>query len=71
MTTAPATTTAPITSDVSSPEKNYIANTSSKKFHEEGCSGLANANPDNLDPYFTTRENMIGAGFTPCGICKP
>ena len=46
----------------------YIGNTKTKKFHLTSCSGLPKA--DNQTT-FETRDDAVGQGYTPCGICKP
>ena len=46
----------------------YIGNLSSKLFHETDCSSL----PGEANRiYFTSREEAIAAGYTPCGRCDP
>lgn len=46
----------------------YIGNTKTKKFHLPSCSGLPKA--DNQTT-FKSRDDAVGQGYTPCGICKP
>ena len=50
-------------------EKNYILNTSSNKFHLETCTKLPS--DKNRKDVIATREELINAGYSPCGICKP
>ena len=50
------------------PVYNYIGNKNTKKFHHPWCSYLSA--PENR-VYFTTRQEAIDAGYTPCGHCKP
>ena len=46
----------------------YIGNVNSKKFHLESCSSLpAEANRVS----FSSREEAINAGYTPCSKCNP
>lgn len=52
-------------------EKNYILNTSSKKFHEVDCSGAASISDSNKKEYKGTRKSLIDDGYSPCGTCKP
>jgi methylphosphotriester-DNA--protein-cysteine methyltransferase len=47
---------------------NYTGNRNTKKFHLPSCSYLPD--PENR-VYFTTREQAINAGYTPCGHCRP
>ena len=49
-------------------EKNYIGNINSKKFHTPDCSGLPQ---ESNRVYFTTRDDAIAKGYSPCGQCKP
>ena len=52
-------------------EKTWILNTSSKKFHDPGCSNAANISEKNQDEITCTREELIYMGYEPCGVCKP
>ncbi len=52
-------------------EKNYILNTSSKKFHNTDCSGAQSISEANRKEYTGARQSLIEDGYTPCGICKP
>ena len=52
-------------------EKNYILNTSSKKFHDTDCGGASSIAESNRKEYTGTREALIDEGYSPCGICKP
>ncbi len=52
-------------------ETDYILNTSSKKFHlpDRSCSnGIIDKNREQYRGY---REDLIEAGYSPCGTCKP
>ncbi len=46
----------------------YIGNKKSRKFHKEECSSLP---AEKNRVMFTTREDALEAGYTPCGNCKP
>lgn len=46
----------------------YIVNTDTLKFHLPTCSKLPTKNRSETD---STRDGMISAGYSPCGICKP
>jgi competence protein ComEC len=49
-------------------EYTYIGNVSSKKFHAPDCKSL----PDESNRiWFTTREEAVSAGYSPCGNCDP
>jgi competence protein ComEC len=47
---------------------NYIGNKNTKKFHKPTCSSLP---AEQNRVYFSTREEAIAEGYTPCKICKP
>ena len=49
----------------------YILNTSSKKFHLTTCGGVEDIKESNRSEYTGTREEVIAAGYDPCGRCKP
>ena len=51
--------------------KNYILNTSSKKFHNPDCSAVENMSEKNTKLYRGTRQNLINNGYSPCGYCNP
>lgn len=55
-------------SDTAEEQPVYIGNISSKKYHLPTCSGLPS---EKNTVYFYTLEEAIGAGFSPCGLCKP
>jgi len=46
----------------------YIGNLNSRIFHETDCSSLPG---ESNRIYFTTRQEAIDAGYTPCGRCDP
>ena len=50
---------------------NYILNTSTKKFHLPGKSCAPKNDSKNYKEYSGTREELIDAGYNPCGTCKP
>lgn len=49
----------------------YILNTSSKKFHYDGCDGAYNMNSKNRKVYEGPRSVLIDQGYEPCGSCRP
>ncbi len=55
------------------PEKrtNYIGNTNSKKFHYEDCRTVKTMKEEHKDFQYTTYEEMLAQGYSPCGVCKP
>jgi DNA-entry nuclease len=51
--------------------RDYVLNTSSRKFHLPECSGVSRMNGKNRQDYTGTREDLIAQGYAPCGICAP
>ena len=49
----------------------FIVNISSEKFHTEDCSGASKIAEDNKLVYVGYAEDLIDAGYDPCGICHP
>ncbi len=52
-------------------EKDYILNTSSRKFHLPSCTGAGDVDPSNREEFFGSRSQLIKDGYSPCGRCKP
>lgn len=49
-------------------EFHYVGNTTTMKLHLPSCRAL----PDpEIRAYFTSRQEAIASGYSPCGICKP
>ena len=65
---APAETTE---STDTSAEQTYVLNTSSRKFHLPSCGGVGDIKEANRADFTGTREELIAAGYAPCGRCKP
>ena len=51
--------------------KTFIVNTSSEKFHKESCSGAKSMSESNKLVYVGFADDLIDAGYTPCGTCNP
>ena len=51
--------------------KTFIANTSSKKFHNDTCSYALSMSESNKLVYVGFARDLIEAGYAPCGSCKP
>lgn len=49
----------------------YILNIRTKKFHYADCEFARDISPKNRKEYNGTREELINAGYTPCGSCRP
>lgn len=52
-------------------EQSYVLNTSTKKFHEPGCSAVGKMKESNKQAYTGSRDNLIAKGYSPCGKCNP
>ena len=59
------------TTSSSEEEGTYVLNTSSMKFHDPDCSGVASMSDANRQDYTGSRQDLIDQGYAPCGICKP
>ncbi len=49
----------------------YVLNTSSMKFHLPDCPSAQGMSENNREEFTGTRSELIDAGYTPCGVCKP
>ena len=49
-------------------EIRYIGNKNTKKFHRTNCYSLP---AEKNRVLFTSRENAVNAGYSPCGNCMP
>ncbi len=49
----------------------YILNTSSKKFHYPSCRSVKQMADKNKGEFTGARDDLLGIGYDPCGICKP
>lgn len=49
----------------------YICNVSTHRFHAPDCSSVERMDEKNKLSVTATREELIGQGYEPCGICKP
>lgn len=57
--------------EVEAEKKDYVLNTSGKKFHYPDCSSATSMKAENKQEYTGTRENLILQGYEPCGKCNP
>ena len=53
------------------PECDYVININSGKFHLPTCRSVRQMKTSNSEFYSGEREELIQAGYSPCGICKP
>ena len=51
--------------------QSFVANVSSKKFHDGDCVQTESIKTENRETFETTRSQMIAWGFTPAGCCNP
>lgn len=52
-------------------QKTYVLNKNSMKFHLPSCSSCAKIKAENKGSYTGSRDDLIGKGYSPCGICHP
>ena len=53
------------------PERDYVINTNTGKFHVPSCSSVKDIKPGNRQDVHMTRDAVIAQGWQPCGKCKP
>ena len=49
----------------------YVLNNRSKKFHKSECKSIKSMSASNREDRESTREALIAAGYSPCGVCDP
>ena len=49
----------------------YVLNKNSKKFHSPSCSSVKKIKEKNKEFSSQTAEELVAAGYDPCGSCKP
>ncbi len=70
-TSGPDITEAPSTgSPEAQTQGDYVASINSDKFHFPSCSSASQISDENKI-YFTSREEAVAAGYSPCGRCNP
>ena len=79
-TPAPTATPVPTVKPTSTPkptpaptpaEREYVLNTSSKKFHKPTCASVDDIGPGNRQSFTGTRDELLTMGYDPCGRCNP
>lgn len=78
-TTAPSATNPPSgetdvpedTTTDTTPQVTYVINKRSLLFHEPSCQAVSNMSEGNKQLSYATRDELVAAGYTPCGWCKP
>lgn len=58
------------TADPTQAQGAYTASSASDRFHLPSCSSAAKISDDNR-LWFSSREEAVSAGYTPCGRCEP
>lgn len=53
------------------PEKDWVLNTNTGKFHKPSCSSVKDIKDANRRDVHMTRDDVIAQGYQPCGKCKP
>lgn len=48
----------------------YVGNSNTGKFHAPGCGSVNKMNPSNK-VYFSSRDEAVSSGYSPCGNCYP
>ena len=51
--------------------QDYVVNTNTNKFHLPECQSVGQMSDHNRQDVHTTRDDLIGQGFEPCGSCQP
>lgn len=49
----------------------YIMNTNTKKFHYPSCKHVDRIQQTNRQEFSGSRDELIKAGYSPCGVCNP
>lgn len=49
----------------------YVLNTSTMVFHVPSCRMVSRISPENYSTHNGTRNDVIGMGYSACGICTP
>ena len=55
----------------STKEVTYIINKNTMKFHTPDCPSAAKTKSENKSNYYGTKEELLNAGYKPCGTCNP
>ena len=68
----PTTTAEPTAEETTqSPERSYILNTHTHRFHYPDCPSVKKMKETNKQEFYGTREAVIDEGYQPCGQCQP
>ena len=53
------------------PERNYVINTNTGRFHSPGCSSVDEMKPEHRKEVHASRDDLISSGYKSCGRCHP
>ena len=53
------------------PGTTFVLNTNSMRFHKPDCESVSDMSPRNTEFTEKSRDEVIDAGYYPCGSCKP
>ena len=70
-TTEAPTTTVPETEAPTKEARDYVVNTNTGKFHYPSCASVGKIKSYNRSDRHCTRDELIAAGYEPCGQCHP
>lgn len=70
MRTVPAVTPEPVL-EKPQVDVTYVLNKSAMKFHKPDCKSVAEMRVKNREDVDWTREEVVAAGYRPCGSCNP
>lgn len=51
--------------------RDYVLNTNSRKFHGPSCDAVETIGANNRADVHESRDDLIAAGYAPCGACNP
>ncbi len=68
---APGSTAAPRPYSPPAPDTTFVVNRKSGKFHLPACPSVPDIRPENRLDVTSSRDELVGQGYTPCGSCRP
>ena len=63
--------TEPVITEKAESAATYVLNTNTKKIHLPDCSSVESISAENRENVTESRDEIIAAGYEPCGRCKP
>ena len=66
----PITSVKPGTGKSNKKSGSFVGNKKSHVFHKSSCASAKKTKDENKK-YFSTRDEALSAGYSPCGSCKP